>query len=150
MLTQDEALQRLNISPQSLELLVNSRVVLELNGQGRALYPEVQFNRSGIDARFASLLSFFKELDLSGDQIWSWLNLPLPELQGESALDHFIATESREKLSFVISAHWSIEALIRPGLQRRDWLRGAESRAQKPRAASSSSATKADGGNRGL
>jgi len=130
MLTRDEAVARLNLSPRSIEILVEDGILLELRGTGERLYPEEQFSGSGIDGELASFLGFFRRLKLDGDQVWSWLNGPLEELDGLTplrALRLADSDETLEELRFLAQTSWEIEAYADPSLERTDWLRTASS-----------------------
>lgn len=130
MLTRDEAITRLNLSPRSIEILVEDGILLELRATGEPLYPEDQFSGSGIDAELASFLGFFRRLKLDGDQLWAWLNGALEELDGLTPLRALRLADSDEKmdeLRFLAQSAWELEALIDPSLERTDWLRTATS-----------------------
>lgn len=129
MLTRDEAVARLNLSPRSIEILVEDGILIELRASGESLYPEDQFSGSGIDGELASFLGFFRRLKLSGDQVWSWLIEPLEALDGATPLRALRLADSDgalENLRFLATSTWEIESLTDPSLERTDWLRSAQ------------------------
>jgi len=128
MLTRDQVSERLNLSPQSIEILVSDRLIIELKATDGRLYPSEQFSGSGINAKLASFLGFFRRFDLNGDTVWSWINSPLDALEGRTPLEELRLSESDESLNrlrFVAAAHWAIESAVNPGIERTDWLRSA-------------------------
>lgn len=128
MLTRDEAVVRLNISPLTLQILVQDGMILELNGTGESLYPEEQFSERGLNGKFASFLGLFRNLTIDGDTIWSWLNSPLDILEHRTPLSHLIQAETdetMERFRFVAASEWAIRAMDDPSIQRTDWLRSA-------------------------
>lgn len=137
MLTKDEVIERLNVSPRSLKLLVEDRIVLELDselesettknpGAIEQLYPEEQFTTDGLNAKLASVLSVFKKLNVSSEQIWSWLSEPQVELEELSPLNYLELTQDADKLRFIAASTWAIETLLDPSLERTDWLKSSQ------------------------
>lgn len=130
MLTRNRVLERLSLNSGSLQLLIDQGIILELREDGEKLYPEEQFSGTGIDARFAVLLSAHRRLRVNGDQFWAWLNEPLDELDGLSALAELRRAEtlaSFDRLRFVVSSYWTIEAIVDPSLEPTDWSRSVSS-----------------------
>jgi len=128
MLTRDQVSERLNLSPQSIEILVRDRLLIELQSSGERRYPEDQFSGSGIDGKLASFLGFFRRFELDGDAVWNWLTSPLEELGDRTPLRTLRladSDEAMERLRFVATAHWAIESAVDPSLERTDWLRTA-------------------------
>ena len=128
MLTRDQVSERLNLSPQSIEILVRDRLLIELQSSGERRYPEDQFSGSGIDGKLASFLGFFRRFELDGDAVWNWLTSPLEELGDRTPLRTLRladSDEAMERLRFVATAHWAIESAVAPSLERTDWLRTA-------------------------
>jgi len=128
MLTRDQVSERLNLSPQSIEVLVRDRLLIELLSTGERLYPEEQFRGSAIDGELASFLGFFRRFELNGDAVWSWITSPLEELDGTTplrALRLADSDEAMDRLRFVATAHWAVEAAVDPSIERTDWLLSA-------------------------
>jgi len=128
MLTRDQVSERLNLSPQSVAVLVQDRLIIELRSSGERLYPEEQFNGSGIDGELASFLGFFRRFNIDGDAVWSWIISPLEELGNQTplrVLRFADSDEAMERLRFVATAHWAIKSAVDPSLERTDWLRTA-------------------------
>lgn len=126
MLQRDEVLQKLNISPNTLQVLVEDGMILELNGTGEKLYPAEQFRTGGINGKFASFLGLFRNLTIDGDTIWRWLNEPLDTLEHRTPLSHLIQAETdetMERFRFVAASEWALRAMEDPTIQRSDRFR---------------------------
>lgn len=127
MLTRDEVLERLNISPSTLGTLVRDRIILEVRANEEQFYPIEQFTGGGINARFASLLGVFRNIELSNEEVWEWINNPLPELEFSTPLEiarEEVEIEVMDQLRFIAAAQLSFKVMNDPNLERTDWLQG--------------------------
>ena len=126
MLSEDDVLRRLNLSPLTIELLVEEGMILSLYSPEGNVYPEEQFSDTGINARFASLMGLFRRLDLDAGEIWWWLNEKLDVLNGLSrleALSEATTDDAMARLRFAATSYWEIETLVGDSQERTDWLR---------------------------
>lgn len=125
MLTKDEVLERLNISPSTLKSLVRDKMILELTIDDQKLYPNEQFTGGGLNARVASFLGVFKNINLTGEEVWSWINTPLAELEFATPLElskEYDDPEIIDQLRFVVAAQLSFKTMQNPELERTNWL----------------------------
>lgn len=124
MLTKDEVLEQLNVSPSTLNSLVRDKMILKLTVGEQELYPSEQFTGGGLNARVASFLGVFRNLNLSSEEIWSWINTPLMELEFATPLElsrEYDDPEVVDRLRFVVAAQLSFKAMENPALEREKW-----------------------------
>jgi len=120
----DWVVEHLNIAPATLDSLVGDRLIIELSQDGERVYPQVQFSEDGLDAVFLAALGSFKKTSFTGDEIWSFLGIPMPTEDpqgGESILDYLTRTRDFQRvgfaLSYLIDLHWLSDA----STARTDW-----------------------------
>lgn len=126
MLSRDRVLERLNVSPSTLEVLVADGIVLELRDGDESLYPEEQFSATGIDGRFSSVLAAFRRYRVTPEGVWNWFQESNAALEGYSPLQIIRENPSPDNidgLRRLIDLQCSLRALIDPSQERTDWLR---------------------------
>lgn len=118
----DDVLELLNVSPKTLDHLVDNSIVLCIvEEDGSELYPYFQFTRYGIDGGFASISSCFRDSNISGKAIWEWLNEPLEELNNQSPLEYFQRTNDSEPIRAAAFTKRNAEVASNLSQQRTDW-----------------------------
>lgn len=126
MHTTDNVLELLNVSPITLDHLVDSGIVLRVRESEGQLYPEQQFTERGLNANFASIVSCFKKTRLSGNSIWEWLNSSSEDFDGETPLDYLERTNDVDRIRFVASVNCDFTATIDPSQSRTDWFKTSD------------------------
>lgn len=122
----DDVLELLNVSPKTLDYLVDNAIVLcAIEDDGTKLYPYIQFTKFGINGGFASITSCFGGSKISGNAIWEWLNEPLEELNNQSPIEYLQRTNNSEQIRDAAISKLDAEVISDTSQQRTDWSKTA-------------------------
>lgn len=108
----DEILEILNISPATLELLIESYIILAVKqNDGRVIYPKLQFIDKGINGNLSAVFRCFKKANSSGWAILNWLLTPNDYINNETPIQYINETNDFQTIRTIASVSCDLELM---------------------------------------
>lgn len=109
--SEEELIRILNISPELVDLLIESYMVIGCRRGNETLFPAICLFNKKLNARVSSLVQHFVGSPLEGWEIYRWMTEPNDLLDGLTPYEYIMLYNIDDKIELIASMESSLYSI---------------------------------------